>query len=162
GRTAGRPGHRDHRRRRADRHPASPGDALRAHGVQTGKRGPASRGAAAPHAGPAGGDQHPAAAGWRPSPGPAAVARPPSHPPPPPPPPPPGARPAACVLRRGVGVAAAAVGGFWPAVAAPIGASLLITWYSPPPLHTLTIDQPRNLLALLLFVTVAVTVSSVV
>ncbi|HEV8220871.1 MAG TPA: DUF4118 domain-containing protein [Streptosporangiaceae bacterium] len=59
-------------------------------------------------------------------------------------------------------VAVAIVGGFWPAVAAAIGASLLINWYFTPPLHTLTIDQPRNLLALLLFVTVAVTVSSVV
>jgi two-component system sensor histidine kinase KdpD len=59
-------------------------------------------------------------------------------------------------------VAIAIVGGFWPAVAGAIGASLLINWYFTPPLHTLTIDQPRNLLALLLFVTVAVTVSSVV
>jgi two-component system sensor histidine kinase KdpD len=59
-------------------------------------------------------------------------------------------------------VAIAMVGGFWPAVAAAIGASLLINWYFTPPLHTLTIDQPRNLLALMLFVTVAVTVSSVV
>jgi len=59
-------------------------------------------------------------------------------------------------------VAIAIVGGFWPAVAGAIGASLLINWYFTAPLHTLTIDQPRNLLALLLFVTVAVTVSSVV
>jgi two-component system, OmpR family, sensor histidine kinase KdpD len=54
------------------------------------------------------------------------------------------------------------VGGFWPAVIAAIAASLLLNWYFTEPLHTFTIQQPRNLLALLLFVTVAVAVSSVV
>ncbi len=59
-------------------------------------------------------------------------------------------------------VAIAVVGGFWPAVAAAVLASLLLNWYFTQPLHTLTIAEPRNALALLLFVTVAVTVSSVV
>jgi two-component system sensor histidine kinase KdpD len=59
-------------------------------------------------------------------------------------------------------VAVAIVGGFWPAVLAAITASLLLNWYFTQPLHTLTIAEPRNMLALLLFVTVAVTVSSVV
>jgi two-component system sensor histidine kinase KdpD len=59
-------------------------------------------------------------------------------------------------------VAVAIVGGFWPAVLAAITASLLLNWYFTRPLHTLTIAEPRNILALLLFVTVAVTVSSVV
>jgi two-component system, OmpR family, sensor histidine kinase KdpD len=59
-------------------------------------------------------------------------------------------------------VAVAVVGGFWPAVLAAITASLLLNWYFTRPLHTLTIAEPRNMLALLLFVTVAVTVSSVV
>ena len=59
-------------------------------------------------------------------------------------------------------VAIAVVGGFWPAVLAAITASLLLNWYFTKPLHTLTIAEPRNALALLLFVTVAVTVSSVV
>ena len=59
-------------------------------------------------------------------------------------------------------VAVAIVGGFWPAVLAAITASLLLNWYFTKPLHTLTIAEPRNMLALLLFVTVAVTVSSVV
>ena len=59
-------------------------------------------------------------------------------------------------------VAVAIVGGFWPAVLAAITASLLLNWYFTRPLHTLTIAEPRNMLALLLFVTVAVTVSSVV
>ncbi len=54
------------------------------------------------------------------------------------------------------------LGGFWPAVFAAVAASLLLNWYFTEPLHTFTIQEPKNLLALLLFVTVAVAVSSVV
>jgi two-component system sensor histidine kinase KdpD len=54
------------------------------------------------------------------------------------------------------------VGGFWPAVLAAVAASLLLNWFFTAPIHTFTIQQPRELLALLLFVTVAVAVSSVV
>jgi two-component system, OmpR family, sensor histidine kinase KdpD len=59
-------------------------------------------------------------------------------------------------------VAVAIVGGFWPAVLAAVTASLLVNWYFTPPLHTLTIGDGQSLLSLLLFITVAVTVSSVV
>ena len=59
-------------------------------------------------------------------------------------------------------VALAVFGGFWPAVLGAAAASLLLHWYFTPPLHTFTIDKPDNLLALLLFVTVAMLVSSVV
>ena len=59
-------------------------------------------------------------------------------------------------------VAIAVVGGFWPAVLGAVTASLLVNWYFTPPVHTLTIADGKSLLALLLFVTVAVTVSSVV
>jgi signal transduction histidine kinase len=59
-------------------------------------------------------------------------------------------------------VAVAVVGGFWPAVLAAVSSSLLLNWYFTRPVHTLTIADPQNLLALMLFVTVAVTVSSVV
>jgi two-component system, OmpR family, sensor histidine kinase KdpD len=59
-------------------------------------------------------------------------------------------------------VAVAVVGGFWPAVLAAITASLLVNWYFTPPVHTLTIGDGESLVALLLFITVAVTVSSVV
>jgi two-component system, OmpR family, sensor histidine kinase KdpD len=59
-------------------------------------------------------------------------------------------------------VAIAVVGGFWPAVSGAIAASLLLNWYFTLPLHTFTIEKPQSLLALLLFVTVAITVSSVV
>jgi two-component system sensor histidine kinase KdpD len=47
-------------------------------------------------------------------------------------------------------------------VLAAVAASLLLNWFFTPPLHHWTIDSPQNLLALLLFVTVAVTVSSIV
>jgi two-component system, OmpR family, sensor histidine kinase KdpD len=59
-------------------------------------------------------------------------------------------------------VAVTVVGGFLPAVVAAVGACLLLNWFFTAPLHTFTIAEPRNLLALLLFVTVAVAVSSVV
>jgi two-component system sensor histidine kinase KdpD len=54
------------------------------------------------------------------------------------------------------------IGGFLPAVAAAVASSLLLNWFFTPPLHTWTIDAPQNLLALLLFVTFAICVSSVV
>jgi two-component system, OmpR family, sensor histidine kinase KdpD len=59
-------------------------------------------------------------------------------------------------------VGVAVVGGFWPAVAAAVSASLLLNWFFTPPVHTFTIADPQNMLALLLFITVAVSVSSVV
>jgi two-component system sensor histidine kinase KdpD len=59
-------------------------------------------------------------------------------------------------------VAVTVLGGFWPAVLAAVAASLLLNWYFTEPIHTFTIAQPKELLALLLFVTVAVAVSSVV
>jgi two-component system sensor histidine kinase KdpD len=59
-------------------------------------------------------------------------------------------------------VAVTVVGGFWPAVFAAVAASLLLNWYFTEPLHNFTIAEPKNLLALVLFVTVAVAVSSVV
>lgn len=54
------------------------------------------------------------------------------------------------------------VGGFWPAVLAAVTAGLLLNWFFTPPVHTWTIEAPENMFALLLFVTSAVTVSSVV
>ena len=59
-------------------------------------------------------------------------------------------------------IAVTVVGGFWPAVVAAVGACLLLNWFFTAPVHTFTIAEPRNLLALVLFVTVAVAVSSVV
>ena len=54
------------------------------------------------------------------------------------------------------------VGGFWPAVLAAAAASLLLNWFLTPPAAHVHHREPRNLLALVLFVTVAVAVSSVV
>ena len=59
-------------------------------------------------------------------------------------------------------VAVAVIGGFGPAVLAAAAASLCLNWFFTPPVHTLTIEEPRNLLALLLFILVAMSVSSVV
>jgi two-component system sensor histidine kinase KdpD len=59
-------------------------------------------------------------------------------------------------------VLVALVGGFWPALAAAIVGSLLLNYYFVPPLHTFTINEHNNVLALLVFVAVAVLVSAVV
>ncbi len=59
-------------------------------------------------------------------------------------------------------VAVSVVGGFWPAIVTAAASALLLNWFLTPPLHTLTIQEPQNLLALLLFVAVAVSVSSIV
>jgi two-component system sensor histidine kinase KdpD len=59
-------------------------------------------------------------------------------------------------------VAVAVVGGFWPAVASAVASSLLLNWFFTRPYHTFTISEPDNLLALMLFVLVAIAVSSVV
>ncbi len=54
------------------------------------------------------------------------------------------------------------VGGFWPALAAALVGSLLVNYFLVPPVHTLTIDRPENLLSLLVFLLVAASVSRVV
>ncbi len=59
-------------------------------------------------------------------------------------------------------VAVTLIGGLLPAVVAAISSSLLLNWYFTPPLHTWSIGSPQNVLALVLFVVVAVTISSVV
>ncbi|WP_287929669.1 DUF4118 domain-containing protein [Arthrobacter sp.] len=56
-------------------------------------------------------------------------------------------------------IAVALVGGLWPAVVAAVWSSLLLNFYSAPPLGTLTISDPENLLALLVFLIVAVAVA---
>ncbi|MET9830426.1 DUF4118 domain-containing protein [Streptomyces sp. NPDC006385] len=59
-------------------------------------------------------------------------------------------------------VAAALLGGLLPALASAAAGSLLLNWFFTPPLHRISIADPRNLLALLIFVFVAVAVASVV
>ncbi|MFI6458748.1 DUF4118 domain-containing protein [Streptosporangium amethystogenes] len=54
------------------------------------------------------------------------------------------------------------VGGMWPAVTAAIGGFLLLNYYFTPPVDQFTIYDPENLLALVVYVLVAIMVSLVV
>jgi two-component system sensor histidine kinase KdpD len=55
-----------------------------------------------------------------------------------------------------------AVGGLLPALVAAISGFLLVNWYFTPPLHTFTIRESENLLALVVFLSVAAVVSAFV
>src|SRR5450830_278925 len=59
-------------------------------------------------------------------------------------------------------VAVALVGGLWPAILAAVLSSLLVNYFSTPPVGTLTISDSQNLLALLVFVGVSAAVAVVV
>ncbi|BCJ51409.1 hypothetical protein Asp14428_28840 [Actinoplanes sp. NBRC 14428] len=59
-------------------------------------------------------------------------------------------------------VGVALVGGLWPALLAAIAGSLMLNWFFTPPTGRFTIAQGENLLALAVFVIVAVAVSWVV
>ncbi|MEO5902079.1 MAG: DUF4118 domain-containing protein [Ilumatobacteraceae bacterium] len=51
----------------------------------------------------------------------------------------------------------AALGGRWVAAVAAIAGSLLVNWFLVDPIHTFTITEPQNLVALVVFLVVAVT-----
>ncbi|MBD0743958.1 sensor histidine kinase KdpD [Streptomyces sp. CBMA152] len=59
-------------------------------------------------------------------------------------------------------VAAALLGGLLPALASAAFGSVLINWYFTPPVHELTIADPKNIVAIAVFFLVAVSVASVV
>ncbi|MGW5346261.1 ATP-binding protein [Streptomyces sp. HUAS TT3] len=59
-------------------------------------------------------------------------------------------------------VAAALLGGLLPALASAAFGSLLLNYYFTPPLHKFTISDPKNIVAIAIFVGVAVSVASVV
>jgi two-component system sensor histidine kinase KdpD len=59
-------------------------------------------------------------------------------------------------------VVVSVVGGFLPALVAAVAGSLLLNYYFTEPLHTFTISETNNTLALAVFVAVAMLVSSVV
>ncbi|MFB0632285.1 ATP-binding protein [Streptomyces sp. AB3(2024)] len=59
-------------------------------------------------------------------------------------------------------VAAALLGGLLPALASAAFGSLLLNYYFTPPVHKLTIADPKNIVAISIFVGVAVSVASVV
>lgn len=59
-------------------------------------------------------------------------------------------------------VAAALLGGRWPALASAAVGSALLNWFFTPPVHTWTIADPRNIVAIAVFFAVAASVASVV
>ncbi|MFG3439520.1 DUF4118 domain-containing protein [Nonomuraea sp. NPDC047897] len=59
-------------------------------------------------------------------------------------------------------VGVALIGGMWPAIATAVGGSLLLNWFFTPPIGRLTIADPENLLALIVFILVAAAVSTIV
>jgi len=59
-------------------------------------------------------------------------------------------------------VVVALVGGIWPAVVSALAAGILLDFFFVDPLYTITITEPLHLLALVIFVVVAVLVSIVV
>jgi len=59
-------------------------------------------------------------------------------------------------------VGVSAVGGLWPAVIAAVGGFLLVNYYFTPPLYEFTVSEGENVLALSVFLAVAVIVSGFV
>ncbi|MEU3072287.1 sensor histidine kinase KdpD [Streptomyces laurentii] len=59
-------------------------------------------------------------------------------------------------------VASALLGGFLPALAAAAFGSVLLNWFFTPPLHRLTVADPKNIVAIAVFFGVGMSVASVV
>ncbi len=59
-------------------------------------------------------------------------------------------------------VAAALAGGMLPALASALVGSVLLNWFFTPPVHTFTVADPHNIIAIAVFLAVAVAVASVV
>ena len=70
--------------------------------------------------------------------------------------------PSVLLLFLSLVVVVAAVGGLWPALASAVAGFLLVNYYFTPPVHTFTISEGENLLALVVFLAVAAIVSSFV
>jgi two-component system sensor histidine kinase KdpD len=66
------------------------------------------------------------------------------------------------LLYLGLTVGAALLGGLFPALASAAVGSLLINWFYTPPLHTLTISSLQNIIAVGVFLAVALSVAYVV
>ncbi len=64
-----------------------------------------------------------------------------------------------CLLFVG---AVAVVGGLWPALVAAVATSLIVNWFFTPPVHTWTIAETDNVVALVVFLAVAAMVSLLV
>ena len=63
--------------------------------------------------------------------------------------------PSVLLLYLLVAISAAAIGGFYPALATAGAGFLLVNWFFTPPLHRFTISEAENLLALIVFLIVA-------
>ncbi|OII64646.1 histidine kinase [Streptomyces sp. CC53] len=59
-------------------------------------------------------------------------------------------------------VGAALIGGLWPALVSATAGSLLLHWFFTPPFHTWAIANPENIVTIVVFFAVAVSVASVV
>ena len=70
--------------------------------------------------------------------------------------------PLASLLLLAATVLVALVGGRWPAVFAALVGFLNLNWWFTPPVHRWTISEPRNVVALIVFVAVATAVATVV
>src|SRR4029079_1001953 len=66
------------------------------------------------------------------------------------------------LLFLAVAVGAALLGGFTVGVVAAAASSLLVNWYFTPPIHTWTIADPENLIAVVMFVAAAIGASALV
>jgi two-component system sensor histidine kinase KdpD len=71
-------------------------------------------------------------------------------------------RPVELLLFLALTVGVALVGGRWPALACAVWAGMLANYYFTPPVHTWTIEQPEDVVALLVSAGVGVAVASVV
>lgn len=69
--------------------------------------------------------------------------------------------PSALLLFLGVVVGAALVGGSFPALFAAVGGFFLLNYFFTEPYHTFVVARPENLLALVVFVLTAASVSTV-
>ncbi len=59
-------------------------------------------------------------------------------------------------------IVVALIGGLWPAIVAAVAASLVVNWYFTEPVHTFTIAEGQNLVALVTFLLVAGIVATLV
>ncbi|MFI9273868.1 ATP-binding protein [Kitasatospora sp. NPDC052896] len=66
------------------------------------------------------------------------------------------------LLFLSVTVLAALVGGLLPAIASALVGSTVLNYYFTPPIHTLTITDPQNILAVAIFTAVGISVATVV
>ncbi|WP_418959579.1 DUF4118 domain-containing protein [Streptomyces tritici] len=66
------------------------------------------------------------------------------------------------LLFLALNVAAALLGGLFPALASAALGSLLLNWFFTPPIHRITIADPKNIVAIAVFFFVAMSVASVV